>query len=66
MSSFTTRCVFCNELTWAIRYKNGKPFVCGLGNNPMPVKNVGRCCDKCNTTVVIPARLEAMNESTAV
>lgn len=29
----------------------------GLGNNARPI-NDGRCCDICNSTVVIPARLE--------
>ena len=29
----------------------------GFGNNARPV-NDGRCCDDCNTTVVIPARLQ--------
>ena len=28
----------------------------GWGNNAQPV-NDGRCCDDCNTTAVIPARL---------
>ena len=30
------------------------------GNNPYPVKEEGRCCDNCNTTKVIPARLEKL------
>ena len=29
----------------------------GYGNNAQPV-NDGRCCDFCNNTVVIPARLQ--------
>lgn len=28
----------------------------GFGNNAQPVNN-GRCCDKCNSNAVIPARL---------
>lgn len=28
----------------------------GWGNNAQPVNN-GRCCDKCNADIVIPARL---------
>lgn len=28
----------------------------GWGNNAQPV-NDGRCCDKCNSAIVIPARL---------
>ena len=36
----------------------GKKFV-GWGNNPWPVNidEKARCCDKCNDTFVIPARL---------
>lgn len=34
----------------------GKPFD-GFGNNPAPVKNSGRCCDKCNNQTVLPARM---------
>jgi hypothetical protein len=30
----------------------------GYGNNAEPVKS-GRCCDTCNATKVIPARLKA-------
>jgi len=28
----------------------------GIGNNAEPV-NSGRCCDECNTNVVVPMRL---------
>lgn len=31
----------------------------GIGNNPAPVAMGGRCCDRCNETVVIPERLKA-------
>lgn len=39
--------------------------ICGAdygryGHNPDPVKSSGRCCDTCNATVVIPARLSMM------
>ena len=37
----------------------GKEFE-GWGNNPYPVKEEGRCCDECNETKVIPARILAM------
>lgn len=33
----------------------GKIFY-GYGNNAEPI-NKGRCCDTCNTTFVIPARI---------
>ena len=49
-----------------------KPWKCcicgcyyeGWGNNPSPVSNseYARCCDLCNTTVVIPARLKLLRE----
>lgn len=32
----------------------------GYGNNPAPIKNEGRCCDGCNITRVIPARVLAV------
>ena len=32
----------------------------GYGNNPMPVKKDGVCCEECNESVVIPARLKEM------
>ena len=39
----------------------GKEFS-GHGNNPEPVKpfESGRCCDECNMSEVIPARLAAL------
>ena len=39
----------------------GQKFT-GYGNNPYPVKSDdnARCCDICNDTVVIPARLEEL------
>ena len=34
-----------------------------LGHNPEPVNNgKGRCCDVCNFTVVIPARLKEIEK----
>lgn len=35
-----------------------KEFFYGYGNNAQPVAN-GRCCDECNATKVIPARIKA-------
>lgn len=32
----------------------------GFGNNPEPVKYIGRCCDDCNISVVIPKRIRAL------
>lgn len=34
----------------------GKEFE-GYGNNPYPIKNEGRCCEECNSQIVIPERL---------
>lgn len=34
----------------------------GFGNNPEPVKHEGRCCDVCNVTFVIPARVNMMRK----
>lgn len=42
------RCVLC-----------GSP-IAGYGNNPDPLAQAGRCCDDCNTTKVIPARIAAL------
>lgn len=47
-------CVICKEPI---------PDVKGwaLGNNAQPVAD-GRCCDYCDATVVIPARIRLMRE----
>lgn len=37
----------------------GKEFV-GYGNSAWPLNDNGRCCDECNTSKVIPARLALM------
>lgn len=39
----------------------GKQFN-GWGNNPYPVKESGKCCDECNWTQVIPARLKRLKQ----
>lgn len=31
----------------------------GYGNNPAPVKDEGVCCDRCNNTIVLAARIKA-------
>lgn len=36
-----------------------RPYT-GFGNNAWPV-NEGRCCDACNSEVVIPARIAQMS-----
>jgi hypothetical protein len=35
----------------------GEPYT-GYGNDPWPVKDEGRCCNGCNTSLVIPERLK--------
>lgn len=32
----------------------------GYGNNPAPLAQTGRCCDHCNTTLVIPYRMQPL------
>ena len=39
----------------------GKDFQ-GFGNNPWPIKNDGECCDECNATEVLPARLRLITK----
>jgi len=46
----TKKCCFCK-----------KPIT-DYGNNPAPVKESGRCCDKCNRNIVIPARFIALTQ----
>ena len=35
-----------------------------VGHNPQPVSN-GKCCNKCNMTIVIPARIKEMSNDNA-
>lgn len=35
----------------------------GMGNNPEPVSNVGRCCDSCNWNEVVPVRIAGLNKA---
>lgn len=32
----------------------------GYGNNPSPIRFIGRCCDKCNLKYVIPMRMSML------
>ena len=43
------KCIICNTQ------------IKGWGNNANPVQN-GRCCNDCNSEVVIPYRIEAMKK----
>jgi hypothetical protein len=50
-------CVLCDgKILPQINPKDGKPFWWG-GHNPRPLADKGACCDFCNTTKVIPARI---------
>ena len=47
---------------------DGKCTICridiqGHGNNPSPVKEEGKCCDTCNSLIVLPHRLRAADMS---
>ena len=58
----TKDCVLCGlKIPPEFDPKTGEPFWFG-GHNPHPLKNEGRCCDVCNHTKVIPARLLFMKE----
>lgn len=35
----------------------------GYGNDPSPVVDHGVCCDDCNMSIVVPARMDAIEES---
>ena len=47
------RCCFCQS------------EILGAGNSPWPVNNdsKARCCNFCNTYLVLPARIERMQQS---
>jgi len=53
-------CVICKGTIESVRDGNGN-VVWEEGNNALPVKE-GRCCNVCNFTEVIPARLAAYAE----
>jgi hypothetical protein len=42
------KCVLCGKIIF------------GWGNNPSPLATKGECCEMCNTTLVIPARIDMM------
>ena len=53
-------CVLCGlKIPPEYDPKTGEPFWYG-GHNPQPLANNGRCCDVCNHTKVIPARMRGM------
>ena len=52
-------CVLCgDEILPQVNPENGKVFWRG-GHNPAPLADEGKCCDWCNKTLVLAARLKA-------
>ena len=49
-------CCLCGE--WNLGWGQKKQH----GNNPRPLKDKGECCDECNFSKVIPARLKILQE----
>lgn len=55
-------CTICNkEIEKQVDPSTGKVFW-DQGHNAEPVKS-GRCCDRCNSTIVLPVRLGIMIDS---
>lgn len=54
MSIIGFNCCLCGEES------RGWGKMLQFGNNPSPLKEEGECCDICNTTKVIPARLREL------
>lgn len=52
------RCCLCNGRIEQKKTPEGKVYW-SSGNNAQPLAE-GRCCDKCNNTKVIPARIKLM------
>ncbi len=52
------KCSICESHIEPLRDDSGQVVWEG-GNNAQPI-NDGRCCDNCNATVVIPARIAMM------
>ena len=46
------KCCICGNVFW------------GWGNNPWPIKEYGKCCDACNASRVLPARIARLLLST--
>ena len=52
------KCSICDGHIEPLRDDSGRVVWAG-GNNAQPI-NDGRCCNECNMTVVIPARIAMM------
>jgi len=57
------RCVFCNDEIKGEVFTTSSGFQIALdiGHNVDPVAKEGRCCEKCNYSIVIPARIRNSN-----
>ena len=53
------KCSICEGYIEPLRHPETGEVVWEGGNNAEPI-NDGRCCDECNATVVIPARIALM------
>ena len=52
-------CVLCgDEILPQVNPERGKVFWRG-GHNPAPLADEGKCCDWCNKTLVLAARIKA-------
>ena len=50
------KCVICSSKIEPHYNSKGK-VIWTEGHNPEPITSHGRCCDKCNSDIVIPARI---------
>ena len=57
------RCVFCNDEIKGEVFTTSSGFQIALdvGHNVDPVAKEGRCCEKCNYSIVMPARIRNSN-----
>jgi hypothetical protein len=54
------RCVLCNyDIKGDVINGEAKVY----GHNPAPLADEGRCCDQCNYTKVIQARIKQLKDS---
>ena len=52
------KCCICKKEIEVLRNPEGK-VIWDMGNNAEPVKK-GRCCDMCNNTIVLTARIKRL------
>tara|TARA_R100000231_G_C5217200_1_gene132365 strand:- start:301 stop:489 length:189 start_codon:yes stop_codon:yes gene_type:complete len=50
------KCVICGDKIQP-QYNAKGIVIWTEGHNPEPITSHGRCCDKCNSDIVIPARI---------